>query len=126
MAYLDSADSLRGIWRNKIHLSTRLNVSWELQMNLIYLVACIKIARCHNLIVGYYGVQSTLTKIAEYLKTTKKEEPWTYMQENVRIFIKRSLCCQKMRRLKVLMHTPPFTTATYAPMPRIAVDTIGP
>ena len=33
---------------------------------------------------------------------------------------------QKMNRLKVPIHTHPFTTATYAPMHRIAVDAIGP
>ena len=84
------------------------------------------IARCHKSIVGHHGVQRTFTKVTEYLKTNRNKEPWAYMREHIRMFIKRCPCCQKMSRLKVPIHTHPFTTATYAPMHRIAVDTIGP
>ena len=84
------------------------------------------ISRCHNSVVGHHGIQRTYTKIAEYLKTEKKEEPWSHMREYIRVFIKKCPCCQKMSRLKVPIHTNPFTTATYSPMQRIAIDGIGP
>ena len=61
----------------------------------------------------------------EYLKTEKKEETWSHMREYIRVFIKKCPCCQKMSRLKVPIHTNPFTTATYSPMQKIAIDGIG-
>ena len=48
------------------------------------------------------------------------------MKEHVRIFIRRCPCCQKMNKLKVPIHTQPFTIASYFPFDKVAVDTIGP
>ena len=35
-------------------------------------------------------------------------------------------CCQKRKRLKPVIHTIPFTLASYQPMKRICVDAVGP
>ena len=48
------------------------------------------------------------------------------MREHVRRFIRKRPCCQKMSRLKVPIHTQPFTTASYFQFDKIFVDTIGP
>ena len=84
------------------------------------------IAKCHNSIIGHHGVARTYEKVKVYLASQQKGEPWTHMREHIRVFIKRCPCCQKMSRLKIPIHTNPFTTATYYPMERIAVDSIGP
>ena len=74
----------------------------------------------HNSSVGHWGVQKT------YDKLRAKGHEWDLMRGHVRHFVKHCPCCQKMSRLKVAIHTRPYTTATYAPFERIAVDTIGP
>jgi len=83
------------------------------------------ISRCHNSVVGHHGVYRTYKKVESYLQQVEKT-PWSNMREHIRVFIKRCPCCQKMSRLKIPIHTNPFTTATYSPMERIAVDAIGP
>ena len=68
------------------------------------------ITRCHNSIVRLRGMQITFTKVGEYLIITKNEELFAYMREYIRMFIKQCPCRQKMSRLKVPIHTHPFTT----------------
>ena len=51
---------------------------------------------------------------------------WTNMREHVKRFVKQCPCCQKMNYLQTPIHTHPFTTASYKPMERWEIDTIGP
>ena len=44
----------------------------------------------------------------------------------VKKFIRQCPCCQKMSQIKIPIHTIPFTTASYFPMERLNIDTIGP
>jgi transposase InsO family protein len=44
----------------------------------------------------------------------------------VKKFIRQCPCCQKMSQIKIPIHTIPFTTASYYPMERLNIDTIGP
>ena len=78
------------------------------------------IGKVHNSLAGHHGVERTL----KYLK--EQNEPWLYMREHVKRFIRECPCCQKMSYLKVPIHTNPFTTATLEPNERINVDSIGP
>ena len=78
------------------------------------------ISSFHNGNIGHFGVERTYNKIAAH------HEPWQYMREHVRRFIKRCPCCQKMSVLKVPILTHPFTNSTYTPFERIQVDTVGP
>ena len=50
----------------------------------------------------------------------------TNIRRYVRKFIQQCPCCQKMSQIKVPIHTMPFTTASYHPMERLNIDTIGP
>lgn len=79
-----------------------------------------KISSVHSTKAGHFGVERTMQKLH------KKGENWEYMRQHVRKFIKQCPCCQKMSVLKVCIHTHPFTTATYEPMERVNIDTIGP
>jgi len=79
-----------------------------------------KIAKIHNSNCGHFGVERT------YQKCLKQYGAWDGMREHIRMFIRNCPCCQKMSRLKIPIHTNPFTTATYAIMERVAIDTIGP
>ena len=79
-----------------------------------------KISQVHNSKNGHFGVERTVYKLH------KSQQEWPFMREHVRKFIKQCPCCQKMNVLKIPIHTHPFTTAAYAPMERINVDTIGP
>ena len=53
-------------------------------------------------------------------------KPWPQMREHVKTFIKRCPICQKLSHTKILVQTENFTTATYNPMERLSVDSIGP
>ena len=77
------------------------------------------ISKCHNAIMGHHGVQRTLKKVAEanYTNVTK---------ENVKQFVRQCEACQLMSQIKPAIQATPFTTATYLPMQRIAIDTMGP
>ena len=48
------------------------------------------------------------------------------MRKDVRNFIERCPCCQKLNRVKIRNNINPFTLASTNVMERIAIDTIGP
>ena len=79
------------------------------------------ISRYHNSIVDHSGRDRTLRKI---LRNATEAPP------NIRAwvdkFIKQCPCCQKMSQLRIPIHTTPYSTATYRPMQRINIDTMGP
>ena len=79
-----------------------------------------KIKQFHNATIGHHGVERTLKKIQE------SDMTWERMRKDVKKFIENCPCCQKMSALKPLIHTRPFTLASYSPFDRICVDTIGP
>ncbi len=78
------------------------------------------IGKCHNSTVGHHGVQRTLAKLKAMNYNIK------YLPEFVRLFVQRCPACQKMSQIKPVIETIPFTTAAYAPMHRLNMDTIGP
>jgi transposase InsO family protein len=79
------------------------------------------ISSVHNTIQGHHGVERTMDKL---INLGKK---WEFMREHIRFFIKKKCpCCQLMSNIKIPIHTTPFTIATYEPMEKLAVDTIGP
>ena len=87
-----------------------------------YLKKCIyqKIQQAHNGLVGHSGVQKTIERLQKLNLT------WSGMRKDVSTFIHNCPCCQKMNKVKTLIHTIPFTLAHYRPMNRICVDAIGP
>ena len=78
------------------------------------------IGKCHNSVVGHHGVERTLGKLSNMRFKTK------YLHEYVKLFIRRCPACQKMSQIKPVIETIPFTTASYAPMHKISMDSIGP
>ena len=48
------------------------------------------------------------------------------MRSDVKEFVKTCPCCQKMKTIKPIIHTLPYTLASYYPMQRIFIDAIGP
>jgi hypothetical protein len=78
------------------------------------------ISKVHNSMVGHHGVDRTLNYLI------KQGHNWNYMRETVRSFIKKCPCCQLMSYIKVPIQTSPFTLASYEPMERVAIDSIGP
>ncbi len=81
-----------------------------------------KIARVHNGIRGHHGLERTV----DLLRKEHQGRVWPYMRRHVRSFIDHCPFCQKMRNIQSVIQTRPFTTASYQPMSRINVDTIGP
>lgn len=81
------------------------------------------IGKVHNWIRGHHGLQRTFDMLRRSLPEGTK---WPYMRSHVKQFIDHCPACQKMRDVKTLISTNPFTTATYEPMHRINIDTIGP
>ena len=79
-----------------------------------------KLSKVHNSTVGHLGVERTLFRLKR-LKDT-----WPVMRTDIIMFIKQCPCCQKMSRIKVPIHTAPFTTASYGLMKKLSLDCIGP
>jgi hypothetical protein len=73
--------------------------------------------KVHNSVAGHHGVERTINKCTETLP---------FMREHIKKFIKNCPCCQKMSVIKVPIHTHRFTTATYEPMERLNIDSMGP
>ena len=48
------------------------------------------------------------------------------MRQKVKLFIQKCPVCQKNSQEYPIIHTMPFTKASYEPMERINIDTIGP
>ncbi len=78
------------------------------------------IGKCHNSKVGHHGIQRTMDKLRAMKYSTK------YLMDYVKLFVKRCPACQKMSQIKPVIETIPFTTAAYAPMHKLNMDTIGP
>ena len=77
----------------------------------------------HNHTTGHHGVSRTIDKLRSHFK---KQKPMPRLAEKVRAFVKHCPCCQKMNQLRIPIQTLGFTAATYTPMERINIDTIGP
>jgi len=79
-----------------------------------------KIAKVHNSTVGHLGVERVMAKLK------RLEDTWEGMRADVILFLKQCPACQKMSRLKVPIHTTPFTAASYGLMKKLSMDCIGP
>ncbi len=79
-----------------------------------------RISSVHNSDVGHFGVEKTLERLKQ------QNHKWSRMRKHVKQYIDRCTCCQKMSTIRPLIHTQPFTLASYSPFDRICVDTIGP
>jgi transposase InsO family protein len=78
------------------------------------------IKKVHNTTVGHRGFDRTLDSL---LQTNHK---WKGMRQDIKTFIRRCPCCQKMSQLKLQIHSHPFTLASYGVMDKVNIDTIGP
>ena len=78
------------------------------------------IGKVHNSNVGHCGTEITLARL------TAKGHVWDKSRAHIRQFIRQCACCQKMSQIKPAIVIPPFTLATYCPMQKISMDTIGP
>ena len=79
-----------------------------------------KIMRVHNSLRGHHGFERTLDIVR------REQGEWKYMRQHVKDFIEHCPLCQKLKDIKSVIVSTPFTTATYSPMSRINMDTIGP
>ena len=78
------------------------------------------ISACHNSMVGHGGLERTMRK----LKQLKLH--WEAMRADVREFIRKCPCCQKMSQIKPPVVSLKYTTSTYRPMECLNIDFIGP
>ena len=78
------------------------------------------ISERHNDVVGHSGYERTVQRLLSDQKS------WRYMRQHVKLFIEQCDMCQKLSYVKPLIQVPKYTLASYAPMERIAMDTIGP
>ena len=75
----------------------------------------------HNAQSGHGGVNRTLIKLQKDLKLT-----WKNMKLDVKEFIKKCVCCQKMSQIKIPITAYKYTTSSYTTMECINIDFIGP
>jgi hypothetical protein len=79
----------------------------------------------HGALPGHHGVERTLTKLIEYLKSINRQ-PWAGIRSDVQRFVRQCPCCQKMSQLKPVVATKPYTLASYNPWEKINIDAMGP
>ena len=79
-----------------------------------------KIKAVHGDKFGHGGIQRTMNLLCQ------KRQTWRGMRKDVRNFIERCPCCQKLNRVKIRNNINPFTLASTNVMERVAIDTIGP
>ena len=72
----------------------------------------------HSSIGGHHGVEKTLIKLRQH------GHEWPDMKVHVKKYIRLCPCCQKMAQRKMCVKTHPYTTSTYYPMERLAIDYI--
>ena len=78
------------------------------------------ISSCHNSMLGHGGLERTVRKLKQ-LKLN-----WEAMRADVREFIRKCPCCQKMSHIKPPVTAYTYTTSTYRPMECLNMDFIGP
>ena len=69
---------------------------------------------------GHVEIQKTIQRLI------KNHQKWHGIRNVVKVYIKTCPRCQKMRLIEPVVHTLPYTLASYYPMQRIFIDTIGP
>lgn len=74
----------------------------------------------HNSVAGHHGVARTIAKLQT------QGHDWPSRREHVSRFVRQCPLCQKLSQIKLTVHAHPFTTASYEPMDRLNVDTVGP
>ena len=72
----------------------------------------------HNAYVGHGGVERTLARLDE------AELVWPDRTKHVTFFKKMCPCCQKMDRVKRVVHSIPYTLSTYGLWETVSVDLI--
>ena len=84
------------------------------------------ISRCHNSKVGHFGLNTTLQMVEEFLKSNPKqgELEWSTKRGDIATFIKKCPCCQKMRQMKLNVHTDKYTTSTFGIFENVSIDAI--
>lgn len=78
------------------------------------------IACFHNTNVGHFGIAATVDRLK------RANHQWPRMHDHVTRFVKQCPCCQKMSFLKHPIEHHPFVIASYEPMQKLAIDTVGP
>ncbi len=78
------------------------------------------IARVHNSLAGYHGVERTIKKLID------SEQSWPYLRQHVKRFVSLCPLCQKISAIKLKIHASPFVTSRYTPMECINIDYVGP
>ena len=68
-----------------------------------------RMQKVHNSVMGHHGVDRCI----RLLKEAKLDTDWPRMRHDVRSFVRKCPCCQKMDRLKVPIRTHTFTTAAH-------------
>jgi hypothetical protein len=84
------------------------------------------IAECHNHEVGHFGVDSTVKMVQQALERDPKlaDMEWNGIRKDVRNFIRRCDCCNKMNEKQLITHVKKYTTSEYGIMKCIAIDAI--
>jgi hypothetical protein len=80
------------------------------------------ISSTHNAVMGHHGVNRTY----ELMRRNDIGSSIIHLREKISWFIKRCDCCQRMSVITPVVTTRKFTTATYKPMVRLNIDTVGP
>jgi hypothetical protein len=84
------------------------------------------IQKCHNHIVGHWGVQKTIdmVKIMCDRDPELQDLQWNCMRRDVQTYIRRCDCCIKMREHQLTSHVQKYTTSEYGIMKCLSIDAI--
>ena len=85
------------------------------------------ISKCHNSQVGHFGVETTLTMIVDYLTQNpevSRDLHWETKRQDIKTFIKKCPCCQKMNQKKLESYTNKYSTSTFGIFENLSIDVL--
>jgi hypothetical protein len=85
------------------------------------------ISKCHNSQVGHFGVETTLAMTLDYL--SKNPEivrglNWNNKRQDIKTFIQKCPCCQKMNQRKLESYTNKYSTSTFGIFENLSIDVL--
>ncbi len=75
---------------------------------------------------AHWGERKTYELLSKYYPLTVNEQETLQLRNYNKIFIKECPTCQKMSTINMAIKATRFTLASYAPLMKISMDTIGP
>jgi hypothetical protein len=87
------------------------------------------IDKCHNAMVGHWGVDRTISLILKLRKAEPdlipSDDTWDNIRQDVKHVVSHCAICQKLKYHRLVTETRKYTTSTYGIMENLSIDGIS-